>query len=216
MKMIETLAISGPIGGGKTSAGNIIADSSGLSINPWAQGSRCIIRMSLAEPIKRVVQEMFGVRPDHPHHLKNEPIKDFSPNCPLTHDHLWSPRALWQYIGTNVGRNVDPLLWIKAWEREVATVREHHDRAPRPVLIVCDDLRFRNEKYRMQEQPNPFFLYVERTAKQGLDTPLLERHESEQDTDYLRSTADMVITAPNIDDLLQALTTQVIPLLEEQ
>jgi hypothetical protein len=52
-------------------------------------------------------------------------------------------RKLMQYLGTDWGRDKDKDLWLKAW---TTSAKAHLDsKDERPVVLVCDDVRFDNE-----------------------------------------------------------------------
>lgn len=47
-------------------------------------------------------------------------------------------RGLLQYLGTDLGRNIDPDIWVHKFESKLRSLSPHLD-------LVCTDLRFPNE-----------------------------------------------------------------------
>jgi len=197
------VCISGPIGGGKTSLTNILRQAI----------TRSTVKLFIAQPLKDIVFRMFGIAPDFPHAERNKPLPTLAATCPFTEDNQWTPITLWQYIGTDVGRMIDPLIWTRMWSNQVSKILARAD-AP---LIICDDLRFENEFDYIQKtyQPRVLFIYVERSEKQGLSVNRNKRHKSEADLELLRERAHIRIIAPELSGLEACAMDVLVPLLQK-
>jgi len=58
-------------------------------------------------------------------------------------------RKLMQYLGTEWGREKDKDLWLKVWSASAKAHLESKDE--RPVLLLCDGVRFNNEADTVKE-----------------------------------------------------------------
>jgi dephospho-CoA kinase len=110
----KVILIAGGQGAGKTALANHL-----VSVLPNA------IRLSFADPMRSLVKGMLGAA--------EEIGLDF-PSPPEN-------RSLMQYIGSEWGRAMDPLLWVKHAQERVRSLDYNY------VInyVIFDDLRFRNE-----------------------------------------------------------------------
>ena len=197
------VGISGAISSGKSTTAKLIQENIEQYTN-WPENSQpayTAVR-PFATTLKQAVHLIFGVPINLPYEDRDLPIEHFNHNCPITDDHMWTARALYQFMGTEVGRFIYPSVWVDRW----------YEKAQRqPVdLIICDDVRFMEEKTAMQKnfaKVPSIFIYVERSENPSNHVNSNHRSETEA-KELLRPTADFVITASNKAELLAALTEQ--------
>lgn len=102
------IGITGLAGSGKDTFGKFIMNNVGEKVVPH--------RVALADPLKRVVAELYGVDIDlfYDRDKKEEPINK--------EDELITPRYLLQQFGTEVIRHMDADHWVKRFDKEVEDV----------------------------------------------------------------------------------------------
>ena len=108
------IGISGKAGAGKDTLGKYLCDE-----------YRCL-HYYFAKPLKEGAKVMFALTDDQIAN-KEVPIEPWG----------ISPRKIWQLLGTEVGRGIDPAIWIKNAEMFVKSVPGR--------TVVITDVRFDNE-----------------------------------------------------------------------
>ena len=108
------IGISGKAGSGKDTLGKYLCEE-----------YRCL-HYYFAKPLKEGAKIMFALTDDQIAN-KEVPIEPWG----------LSPRKIWQLLGTEVGRGIDPAIWIKNAEMFI------HKHPGRTVIIT--DVRFDNE-----------------------------------------------------------------------
>ncbi len=108
------IGISGKAGSGKDTLGKYLCEE-----------YRCL-HYYFAKPLKEGAKIMFALTDDQIAN-KEVPIEPWG----------ISPRKIWQLLGTEVGRGIDPAIWIKNAEMFI------HKHPGRTVIIT--DVRFDNE-----------------------------------------------------------------------
>ncbi len=108
------IGISGKAGSGKDTLGKYLCEE-----------YRCL-HYYFAKPLKEGAKIMFAYTDDQIAN-KEVPIEPWG----------ISPRKIWQLLGTEVGRGIDPAIWIKNAEMFI------HKHPGRTVIIT--DVRFDNE-----------------------------------------------------------------------
>ena len=108
------IGISGKAGCGKDTLGKYLCDE-----------YRCL-HYYFAKPLKEGAKIMFALTDDQIAN-KEVPIEPWG----------ISPRKIWQLLGTEVGRGIDPAIWIKNAEMFVKSVPGR--------TVVITDVRFDNE-----------------------------------------------------------------------
>lgn len=145
------ILLSGSAGSGKDTAATILSDifhgkqrsfkDNGFPYNLRRSQNTVSVILPLAYKLKAVVHDLYDVDIDLPQGERNTPV--------CTGERVdWTPRKLWQYFGTEVGRTIDPLTWINCWVKElqrITTVLSGNQY----YLFVCPDVRFPNEKERL-------------------------------------------------------------------
>jgi energy-coupling factor transporter ATP-binding protein EcfA2 len=106
----KVILIAGGQGAGKTALANHL-----VSVLPNA------IRLSFADPMRSLVHGMLGAADEIGLDLPT-PV---------------NMRSLLQFLGTDWGREMDPLLWVKHAQKRVRNLEYDY--------VIYDDLRFRNE-----------------------------------------------------------------------
>ena len=111
------LGLTGPQGVGKTTLANLLVKECGYK------------RIGFADALRDATSIIFGLHPDaYQYPMKEQPLAAWGGR---------TPRQLLQLLGTEVGRQIDPDVWVKAWARQVE--REAW------ANVVADDVRFDNE-----------------------------------------------------------------------
>ena len=108
------IGISGKAGAGKDTLGKYLCDE-----------YRCL-HYYFAKPLKEGAKVMFALTNDQIAN-KEVPIEPWG----------ISPRKIWQLLGTEVGRGIDPAIWIKNAEMFIKSVPGR--------TVVITDVRFDNE-----------------------------------------------------------------------
>ena len=108
------IGISGKAGAGKDTLGKYLCDE-----------YRCL-HYYFAKPLKEGAKVMFALTDDQIAN-KEVPIEPWG----------ISPRKIWQLLGTEVGRGIDPAIWIKNAEMFIKSVPGR--------TVVITDVRFDNE-----------------------------------------------------------------------
>ena len=108
------IGISGKAGVGKDTLGKYLCDE-----------YRCV-HYYFAKPLKEGAKIMFALTDDQIAN-KEVPIEPWG----------ISPRKIWQLLGTEVGRGIDPAIWIKNAEIFIKSVPGR--------TVVITDVRFDNE-----------------------------------------------------------------------
>jgi len=108
------IGISGKAGSGKDTLGKYLCDE------------YLCLHYYFAKPLKEGAKIMFALTDDQIAN-KEVPIEPWG----------LSPRKIWQLLGTEVGRGIDPAIWIKNAEMFI------HKHPGRTVIIT--DVRFDNE-----------------------------------------------------------------------
>jgi len=148
------VGICGKAGAGKDTIGDHMVDEYGFE------------KISLADPIKRITQDIF-VLDDYTVHDRVAREKD------LPDWKGWSVRKLLQFIGTELFReNIDTEIWVKSlWLR----VKKNPDKN-----YVVTDIRFPNEMEFFQDKGKEDFVSI-KVIRDGFDGAVgLSGHESEK------------------------------------
>ncbi len=112
------IGLSGKSKSGKTTAANFLT----ANFN--------VIRRGFADGLRSVVANLFSLDATTLQDYKDQPL----PRLQRT------PRDILIEVGKHM-REVDPDVWFKLWERDLAAVTDQF-----PMInVVVDDLRFRNE-----------------------------------------------------------------------
>jgi hypothetical protein len=123
-------------------------------------------RISLADPIKRLVKDVF-VLDDHTvydREAREQPLKNWPD---------WSVRKLLQYIGTELFREkIDDAIWVKSlWYR----IQQNRDND-----YVTSDLRFPNERQYFKDNAKEGEFFCIKVVRPGYDGKVgLVGHASE-------------------------------------
>lgn len=200
------LGICGSIGGGKTLTVEILR-------NAAQKHSFVFKHASQAQPIKDIVQRLFPMPTNKElnehRELRDEPLLKLKPNNDLRPDRLWTPRTLWQYIGTDVIRKIYPDAWVDLliWEH-LTQVYESK------TIIACDDIRFPNELSKIKEQEQFEFKLIHVDRGPGYEQA--DFHESEKYGYWLWTKSDIRITAPDRPTLEAQIEEFLIPLIQKR
>jgi len=88
---------------------------------------------SFAKPLKEAVRYIYGWGHEHLDGSLKEVV-----------DPYWqtTPRAVLQFLGTEIGRQLDPNIWVKSLQRRLES---YYTGAGGPFSFVITDVRFPNE-----------------------------------------------------------------------
>lgn len=166
------VALCGRAGSGKDSTAKLLTQRHGYR------------RVAFADALRRAVAAITGWHVDA---LESPTFKD-------TYDARFNctPRQFMQRLGTEVGRNIDPEIWLKAWAATVQPI-------PDTVGVVVTDVRFHNEA-RLIHQRGGLLVCVKRLVTDA--APVL--HESEANAHFLGHDAE-IQNDGTLDDLLDKL-----------
>jgi hypothetical protein len=123
------VGITGAAGAGKDTAADYLVRYHGFT------------KYSLATPIKELLNARFGWTPEM---WANRDWKEAAiPACGFNsaHGSFFSPRAWAQWLGTEVGRTLDPDVWTRLMIRKWAELTKANPEA----RMVVSDVRFDNE-----------------------------------------------------------------------
>ncbi len=132
-KRCPIIGITGPAGCGKGTAADYLSAYYGF------RGT------SFATPLKRAVAEIFAI----PRLLAFTEVRELKEG--ILEPWGLSPRRMAQLLGTEVGRNIDPQVWVKNMELRTRTYRDIG------MGIVIDDARFDNEAVWVRENGGRVF-----------------------------------------------------------
>ena len=144
-KRCPIIGICGPAGCGKGTVADYLSAYYGF------RGT------SFATPLKRAVAEIFAI----PRGLAFTEVREFK-EAPLEPWGL-SPRRMAQLLGTEVGRNIDPQVWVKNMDLRT---KEYRDIG---MGIVIDDARFNNEAEWVRENGGKVFHLSRPSDKDGTE-----------------------------------------------
>lgn len=136
------IGICGKAGAGKDTVGDYLVEEYGFE------------RIALADPIKRLVQDIF-VLDDHTVHDRE------AREQPLDNWEGWTVRKLLQFIGTELFReNIDDSIWVKSLWYQIQNSNKN---------FVVTDIRFPNElEFFVENGKDEFFsLKVNRPGRDG-------------------------------------------------
>jgi len=126
-------------------------------------------RLALADPLKSAIKEMFLLDDftTYDRHQREQPLPDFPD---------WSPRKLFQFVGTELmRRQFDQCIWSKLLVKRI--------RGSQCSKIVISDVRFPDEQQYLQKLKDDgyqiIFIKVKRDGCVGNNVGL-SNHESEQ------------------------------------
>ena len=117
------VGLTGKAGSGKGTIANYLVDKRGF------------IKMGLADPIKRMLNDRFGWEPSY---WEDREWKEAPHEC-NGYDggrEYFSPRSWAQWLGTEVGRRLDPDIWVRALSVRLAQSSGN---------VLIPDIRFDNE-----------------------------------------------------------------------
>jgi hypothetical protein len=179
------VGLCGHIGHGKTHLANLIAAMANDGCPGMAR------RISVADSIRDIAEIICGSRIDTPGD------KDFMFQVG---SRMIRGRTILQHIGTEMGRQLDPDLWVASFVRR-AVSGDHW-------LVLVDDIRFQNEAAGCD--------VIIGIRKENCDIPA-ETHETEKHVDLLISAAHLVVAhdgteagyKPSVDNIMDFLTEQV-------
>jgi hypothetical protein len=171
--MISTIGISGKKGSGKNTVGSIIqylTSQSRLSFQEFREVDMLHFHkwdiVSFAGQLKEIVSRLLNIPYDllEDQEFKSKPLW-VHPNSGID----ITPRYILQFLGTELGRELHPDIWIKALEK----------RYPRDIFknLIITDVRFLNETKFIKEN-NGIIIRVNRPGLVSNDT-----HPSETSLD---------------------------------
>lgn len=120
------IALSGPAGSGKDTIADIFVCEYGF------------VKVSLAAPIKRICQNVFGFTNKQmwgPSYNRNIPDKRYPRTTPSNSIEYLTPRYAIQRLGTNWGRDCYPDIWTN-YALRVASLLEKND----PSIFYSEEL----------------------------------------------------------------------------
>jgi len=184
MKKI-VIGMIGKAGSGKDTVGDYLCEKYGF------------IKMTLAEPLKSSVKEMFLLDDFtvYDREEREKPLPDFPE---------WSARKLFQFIGTDLMRKqFDDALWVKLLNKRIMQSEKEK--------IVVTDIRFPNEIDNIRNLGNKNGYHVDfiKVVRPGYDGKSvgISNHESESydlmsgykilndsSIDYLYESADFILS----------------------
>jgi len=110
-------------------------------------------RIALADPIKRLVQDVFALD-EHTVYdrvAREQPLKEWPD---------WTVRKLLQYIGTELFReNIDDVIWVKSLWLKIKNSKDNY---------VVSDIRFNNELYYLKDNAGKNFISI-KVIRDGCD-----------------------------------------------
>jgi len=148
------VGICGKAGSGKDTIGDYLVENHGFK------------KISLAGPIKRLVQDIFVLTDEELNDrvLREQPMPEWDD---------WSVRRLLQFIGTEMFRkNLWEDIWVKSlWRRVVLDTESDY---------VVTDVRFPNELEYLKDGGKEQFLSI-KVVREGCDGSVgIQNHESEK------------------------------------
>lgn len=152
------IGLTGPAGSGKDTVADILVAEHGF------------VKLSLADPIKRAAMEWWDFTEEQlwgPSEMRNKPDKRYPRGLPpppegmgyKATDFYLTPRHALQQIGTEVGRAIDPDVWVRltmkvanelldggcSYSRTEGVVSWVAGLPLDPKGVVISDCRFKNE-----------------------------------------------------------------------
>ena len=172
------IGICGKAGSGKDTIGDYLIDNYEFT------------KISLADPLKRLVQDVFVVD-DHTmfdRKAREEELKLWPG---------WSVRKLLQYIGTELFRdNIDDSIWVKSLYYRILEEKKNPETENRNYVIT--DIRFPNELQFLSEKFQGEFTSI-RVVRDGYDGSVgIQGHKSES---YTLETDHVILNNKTIDEL---------------
>jgi len=148
------VSISGKAGSGKDTIGDYLVKERGFK------------KIALADPIKRLVKDVFV--------LDDETVYDRKKREePLEKWNGWTVRKLLQFIGTELFRkNIDEAIWVKSLLYTIEKDKEHD--------YVISDARFKNEIENLKEYAKDDFLSIKVIRDGYVGEVGIIGHESEK------------------------------------
>lgn len=119
----------------------------------------------------------------------------------------WSPRWFLQRLGTEVGRSIDPAIWVKAWEHKVrnmmqATMRDSEGaRHPAYRVIVATDVRFPNEVAAVRSLGGKVYRVVRPWGGPAISA--VDAHDSEHALDNIQLDGE-ILNSSTLENLRRA------------
>lgn len=179
------VALCGGIGHGKdTVAGYLVARYRYVAI-------------SIAEPLKRVAMEIFGLERRHVFGTQQDKLEELAhvrdaAGLPQT------PRRILEWLGTEGFRTLDPDVWMKLAQRRAQEANAHG------IPVVFSDTRFANE-FDMARGLNAAVWHVLKIGGEQLRTG----HQSDEEWRTIRKDATIAAHAGDIAGL-QASVDQIL------
>jgi hypothetical protein len=159
------IGLLGPAGSGKSTCAEHLVTFFGA------------LRYSLATPLKEFVQRSFNLSHDQLYGTQEQ-------KATIDPRYNVSPRWLLQRIGTEGGRSLGELFWVKQCLNQIL--------ADAPALAVIDDVRFVDESLAIRANQGTIIRLHPPRQHVGLETPeLVADHVSEQE--WRRVEADFEI-----------------------
>jgi RNase P/RNase MRP subunit p29 len=148
------------------------------------------VRIALADPIKRIAMELYGMTEDQ---LWGDSKELPDMRYPIPNKGFLTPRVACQVIGTEVVRNLYPDTWVDVFKKmadQVMTGKYHYSRtrglvplpwhvwSKKPQGVICSDARFKNEVKGLHEVGGK----VIRLVRAGKDGSVgIKGHASEEE-----------------------------------
>jgi hypothetical protein len=149
-----------------------------------------VIEMAFADPLKKMAQEIFRLTP---HQIWNGAEKEKL-------DHRWgmTPREIMQKLGTEVGRNINPNVWVLnlCYRIQEANFEKN---CPNQTVVLVSDTRFPNEV----EIPKKILSEIAtiRVNRPGMPATPFDSHPSETSLDDYNGWDYLVNNFGTLEDL---------------
>jgi hypothetical protein len=120
------IAVTGGIGAGKDTVAKHLSAQHGFQ------------RISIAEPLKRIAQDVYGLEHRHVFGSQNDKAEEL-PDVQSANGKPRTPRQILEWLGTEGFRSIDPDTWVKLAMRRADAFLDDG------VSVVITDTRFENE-----------------------------------------------------------------------
>lgn len=189
------IGLTGPAGVGKSTYANKLA-------REFHQLGYPVATLAFADALREEVQNRYGL-PDHQMERgydKNRPIEPADEEYTFyavddvfgfegTLEPIPSVRQVLQWYGANKRNNECPTYWCQRWWHRLQVLTRSLSWVDKPVVVIADDVRYRNECEAVREKG-----FVVELRRLGLRTNTPD-HESEN-----QSLVDLVDRFVSLDD----------------